>query len=283
MKPTFKGHVSFLLLSIGVRMYKATDESEDIKLHMLHRGCGGQLGRGQMKCKKCLDPVTEEEIGKGLVYGEGDYLLIEKEDLEKIKLPTDSRIEILGFVEPAEVSPSHYEMPYFLGPDGPVAEKPFALLREVMRETGRIAIGKVVQRGKEQLVALTPEQNGILVLYVRPRHEIRNMAAVPGLTNVQISDKELKLGMALVKELETPFEEIDNTDRHLIEYQKLIEAKKQKKPYKVLETKAAAAPSDFMAQLEASLAASKKPVKSGKATKPLSLVKSKGAKKKKAA
>src|SRR5258705_12751349 len=117
-------------------------------------------------------------------------------------MKTAKAVGFIGFVDRDEVPTTFFDAPYFAGPDGPVSEKPYALLREVMKQTGKIAVGKVVLRDREDLVAVFPHEEGLVIQKLHYPHELRKMEDVPDLENTQkLNKNELKLATTLVQEM----------------------------------------------------------------------------------
>ena len=141
MRPIWKGHIRFLLVAIPVRVYNAIESSEKIQFNQLHREDFGPIGYDK-RCKKCGQVVTNEEITKGYQYESDRYAIVEPEEIAKVKIKTTKAVDIAGFVEASEIPSTFYDSPYYLGPDGPVAEKPFALLRQVLKDTGKVGLDR---------------------------------------------------------------------------------------------------------------------------------------------
>lgn len=225
MRPIWKGHIRFLLVAIPVRIYNAIETSEKIQFNQLHRDDYGPIGYDK-RCKKCDQVVTNDQITKGFQYESDRYAIIEPEDIAKVKIKTTKAVDIIGFVEASEIPATFYDSPYYAGPDGPVAEKPYALLREVMKQTGKIGIGKVVLRDREDLVALFPHEKGLVMQKLHYPHELRSMDNVPEIDGAQKLDKnELKLATTLVEQMATSLGEIDTVDNYHEALKKLIDSK----------------------------------------------------------
>ena len=225
MRSIWKGHIRFLLVAIPVRIYNAIETSEKIQFNHLHRDDFGPIGYDK-RCKKCSQVVTNDQITKGYQYEPDRYAIVEPEDIAKVKIKTTKAVDIIGFVDADEIPATFYDSPYFAGPDGPVAEKPYALLREVMRQTGKIGVGKVVLRDREDLVALFPHENGLVLQKLHYPHELRNIVDVPDIEAAQKLDKnELKLATTLVEQMTTTLSEIDTTDNYHEALKKVIESK----------------------------------------------------------
>src|SRR2546421_7198871 len=160
MRAIWKGAVSFGLVSIGVRLYSATEE-KDIRFHQVHRTDGGRI-RYQRICSVCGEQVTYDDIAKGYDLGGGEMIILTDEDFADLPLSTSRAIEVLEFVPAEQVDPILYAKAYYLEPEGS-ATKPYALLRDALAEVDRVAIVKVALRQREQLATLRVKDN-VLVL-----------------------------------------------------------------------------------------------------------------------
>jgi DNA end-binding protein Ku len=286
MRSIWKGHIRFLLVAIPIRVYNAIETSEKIQFNQLHREDYGPIGYDK-RCKKCGQVVTNDQITKGYQYEPDRYAIVEPEDIAKVKIKTTKAVDIIGFVDSSEIPTTFYDAPYYAGPDGPVSEKPYALLREVMKQTGKVGIGKVVLRDREDLVAIFPMEDGLVLQKLHYPHELRKMEDVPELEGTQkLNKNELKLATTLVSEMSTSLSEIDTEDNYHAALKTLIESKI--KGNKVVEFEVEELPRlDIMSALKKSLQQSgRKPmVKAAPASKKkpqITLVKSKVAKKRKA-
>jgi DNA end-binding protein Ku len=260
MRSIWKGHIRFLLVAIPVRIYNAIETSEKIQFNQLHRDDYGPIGYDK-RCKKCNQVVTNDQITKGYQYEPDRYAIIEPDDIAKVKIKTTKAVDIIGFVDSSEIPTTFYDSPYYAGPDGPVSEKPYALLREVMKQTGKIGIGKVVLRDREDLVAVFPHENGLVLQKLRYPHEIRSITEVPELTDATKLDKnELRLATTLVEQMVTSLSEIDTADQYHQALRQLIDSKIKGK--KVVEFEVEEVPRlDIMSALKKSLqASSRKPM-----------------------
>jgi len=284
MRSIWKGHIRFLLVAIPVRVYNAIETSEKIQFNQLHREDYGPIGYDK-RCKKCGEVVSNDEITKGYQYEPDRYAIVEPDDISKVKIKTTKAVDIVGFVESSEIPKTFYDSPYYAGPDGPVSEKPYALLREVMKQTGKIGIGKVVLRDREDLVAVFPHGDGLVLQKLHYPHELRKMEDVPEIDGAQkVNKNELKLATSLVEEMSTTLAEIDTTDNYHEALKQLIDSKIKGK--KIVEFEVEELPRlDIMSALKQSLQSSRKPMVKASTSKKkpqISLVKPKTAKKRKA-
>ena len=261
MRSIWKGHIRFLLVAIPIRVYNALEASERIQFNQLHRDDFGPIGYDK-RCKKCGDIVTNDQITKGYQYEPDRYAIVEPEEIAKIKIKTTRAVDILGFVESSEVAPMFFDSPYYIGPDGPVAEKPFALLRQVLKDTGKIGLAKVVLRDREDLVAVFPHGDGIVLQKLRYPAEVRKVEDVPEIdATPKLDKKELALATSLVEQMITTFADIDTVDHYHEALRKLIDSKIKGKKVTEFEKYEEPPRMDIMTALKKSLqASSRKPM-----------------------
>jgi DNA end-binding protein Ku len=282
MRSIWKGHIRFLLVAIPIRVYNAIEASERVQFNQLHREDYGPVGYDK-RCKKCGQIVSNDEITKGYQYEPDRYAIVEPDEIAKIKIKTTRAIDIIGFVDSSEIPRTFDDSPYYLGPDGPVAEKPYALLRQVLQDTGKVGLAKVVLRDREDLVAVFPLENGIVLQKLRYPAEIRKMQDVPEVDAApKIDKKELQLATSLVEQMVTSFSDVDTVDHYHEALRQLIDSKIKGKKVTEFEKEEEIPRLDIMTALKKSLqASSRKPmVKAEPAAKKkaaLTLVKAKPA------
>jgi DNA end-binding protein Ku len=224
MRSIWKGHIRFSLVTIPIRIYNAVDTEEAIRFNQLHKEDNGTVGY-EKKCKKCGKTLTAEEIVKGYQFEPEQYVIMSPEDLAKIKLKSTKVIEIEGFIDATEVHPSLYEAPYLVGPDGLVAAKTYSLLSEALKASGRVGIGKVVLRDREEAVMVAPLDGGIMLYKLRQPNEVRKMDSVPQIEHKEVNKDELKLSLSLVDSMASSLKELDLTDHYRDALREIIEAK----------------------------------------------------------
>ena len=227
----WKGSVSFGLVNIPIEVFSATQKEEFTSFNQL-------CDKGhKIKYKKWC-PVEEREvqwseIKKGYEITKDIYVVLEKEDLEKVKLKTNNTIEVKEFIESEEFDPIFIEKNYYVGPDlgkkktSAISSKAYSLFVKILNETNKIAIGKVVLREKEHVIALRAYQRGLVMHQLKYLDEIRPMDEIGDLGNLQqVDSKELSLGKTLVENLTTErFDLGQYSDSYAKELEKLIEAK----------------------------------------------------------
>src|SRR5919107_4340508 len=255
----WKGNISFGLVNIPIQVFSATQKEDFTSFNQL-------CDKGhKIKYKKWC-PVEEREvpwseIKKGYEITKNNYVVLEKEEIENIKLKTTNTVEAKEFIESEEFDPIFIEKNYYVGPDAgkkksETSIKAYALFVKILHQTGKIAIGKVVLREKEQLVALRAYQRGLVMHQLKYLDEIRPMDEIGGLESLQkIDAKELSLGKALVDNLTTDkFDPGQYSDTYARELEKIIEAKSKGEKVTINEVeKSAEETTDIIEALKASL------------------------------
>ena len=263
MRAIWKGHIQFSLVTIQVRIYNAIDTGQTISFNLLTKE-GHNPVSYEKKDKVTGKPLRGEDIVKGYQYEPGQFVIMEEEDLNKVKLKSEKVIEIEGFVKSEEVHPTLFETPYFIGPDGDIAAKTYGLLCHTLKDSGKIGVGKVVLRDRETPVLLTPHEGGILMYRLRYPNEIRSMGEVPQLLEVKADKEQLKLAKTLVDSMTTKFSQIEMKDHYFDALKAIIDAKIAGKEI-VMVTEEEPKVVDIMTALKASIdAAKKKPMEKAK-------------------
>ncbi len=263
MRAIWKGHIQFSLVTIPVRIYNAIDTGQTISFNLLTKE-GNNPVSYEKKDKVTGQPLKNEDIVKGYQYEPGQFVIIEQEDLNKVKLKSEKVIEIEGFVKSAEVHPTLFETPYFIGPDGDIAAKTYGLLCHTLKDSGKIGVGKVVLRDRETPVLITPHEGGILMYRLRYPNEVRKMNEVPQLLEVKADKEQLKLAKTLVDSMTTQFSKIEMKDHYFDALKSIIDAKIAGKEI-VMVTEEEPKVVYIMTALKASIdAAKKKPMEKAK-------------------
>ena len=190
-------NISFGLVSIPVKLYTASNTSSAISFNLMHRKCGSRL-KQQYICSKEETIVSRDEMVKGYEFNKDQYVLFTDEELKAFEEQATQTIDVTEFVPMDKVDPVYYDKPYYLGPDKGGA-KPYRLLTEVMKETGRVALAKYAARGKQYLVMLRPSGEGLVMQQLLYADEVRSFSEVP-LDRAEVKDGELKLARLLVEE-----------------------------------------------------------------------------------
>lgn len=197
-RPIASGTVAFGLVAIPVKLYSTNESSSSISLNFIHEKCGTRV-KYRYYCPTDDEMVTRDELVKGYEFAKDQYVLFTPEELKSMEMRATHAIEITEFVPLAQVDPIHFEKAYYLGPDQG-GEKPYRLLAEAMKDTGRAALAKYAARGKDYLVLVRPFMDGLILQQLRYNDEIRAFSEVP-LGTATISDDEMKLAVKLVDQI----------------------------------------------------------------------------------
>ena len=248
-KSFWKGVISFGMVVIPVRMYVAT-HTKPVSFHVLHKKCFTRP-REEWYCPVDDEYFTSEETLKGYEYARNQYLVMDESDFEKVPIKTAHSINILSFVEGAEVDPIYYHNSYYLEPEE-LGAKPFALLCEVLKKTGRVGIAKVSFQKREHLCTLRP-LGEVLALHTMYYHDevLPTTELKPG--KQELSAAEITLAETLVKALAKPFKPEQYQDDYREALKKVVQAKIKGEELKAPKAPRIEAGADLMTALKTSL------------------------------
>ena len=259
MQTVWKGAISFGLLNVPVKMGSAT-QKESISFRQLHKECNTPINQKRF-CSKCNREVAYEEIVKGFEYEPGKFVLVTNEELDALPIKSAKYIDIVDFIRIEEVDPVYFDKTYYLWPEKG-GEKPYVILRDAMRETGRVAVAKVTMREKEHLCLIRLIGDALCVAMMFFADEIRDTAEL-GLTqlsqSVTVRPEEMRMAVQLVENLTAEFQPTKYHDAYREELLKLIRAKVEGREF--VEPEAVEAPTgnviDLMERLRQSVEATK--------------------------
>jgi DNA end-binding protein Ku len=257
----WSGAISFGLVNVPVKLYSAVSR-KTVRFHQLNSDTGHRISQ------KRVDSVTDEEVPyekivKGFELTKDRYVVVTPEELDSIAPEKTRAIDIEDFVDLEDIDPIFYDHPYYLVPDKG-AGKAYGLLLEAMRESGKVAIARVVLRSKEQLVAIRPGEGDVLTMETMIFHDevvpADDLDDVPSAKDLKTSDRELKMAQQLINSLSSDFEPAKYHDEYREKVLELIEAKADGQEIAIQpEDEEPQEVPDLMAALEASLAAVKDP------------------------
>ncbi|NEK58710.1 Ku protein [Geodermatophilus sabuli] len=222
MRSIWRGAVSFGLVSIGVKLYTAT-EDHDIRFNQVHATDGGRI-KYKRVCSIDGEEVEYSEIAKGYELPDGQLVILTDEDFDELPLSSRREIEVLQFVDQSEIDPVHFEKTYYLEPDAS-AVRPYVLLRDALENAGQVAITKIAIRQRESLAALRV-RDGVMVLHtMRWPDEIRRPDFAFLDEDVAVRPQELQMAEALIGSMTGEFDPADFTDDYREAMTALLEAK----------------------------------------------------------
>jgi DNA end-binding protein Ku len=223
-RPTWKGFLKVSLVNIPVRVFPATDSAATISFNQLHRECRSRIQQKRW-CPTCDKEVPLSDIVKGYEFEKGRYVVMDEEDLSKVRPESTRVINLVQFTEVDEIDPVYVERPYYLAPDGPMAKEAFAVIREGMK--GKAGIGKLALYGREYLVAVQPRAKGLIMFTLRTAREIRSMDAIDELEGVpdKVKPDEIKLAKQVIGTFEAPLDLREYRDEYQEELRRVIDKK----------------------------------------------------------
>ncbi|WP_432587032.1 Ku protein [Streptomyces sp. HD1123-B1] len=217
MRSIWNGNISFGLVSIPIKMYPAT-EDHSVSFRQIHTADGGRI-RYRKICELEEKQVETGEIGRAYEDADGALIPVTDEDLAALPLPTTRSLEIEAFVSAAEIDPLQMGDAYYLGVNGTAAAKPYALLREALRRSEKVAIAKYVHRGRERLGMLRVVGDALAMHRLLWPDEVRDATGVAPKEKVKVRPAELDLADTLMATLG----EVDLSELH-DEYHEALEA-----------------------------------------------------------
>ncbi|MCC7184842.1 MAG: Ku protein [Acidobacteria bacterium] len=223
-RATWKGYLKISLVNIPVRVFPATDAAATISFNQLHRECRSRIQQKKW-CPTCQTEVANTDLVKGYEFEKGKYVVVDEDDLAKVKLESTRVINVVQFTDASVIDPVYVERPYYLAPDGQVAADAFAVMRESMQD--KAAVGKVALYGREYLVAIRPRDNGLVMYTLRHASEVRAMTEIEELKTVpaKIKPDELKLARQVIGNFEVGGDLTQYKDNYQEELRRIIDAK----------------------------------------------------------
>jgi DNA end-binding protein Ku len=217
----WKGHLTFGLISIPVRMFAAA-RGERISFNQLHKVCHSRL-KQPLFCPVCNRNVERSEIVKGYEYEKDQYVLFSEEELDKVEPPSAHVMEILEFVKLDEMDPLYFDASYYIAPED-AGVKAYQLLMKAMEESGYGAIAKLTMHQREHIVIIRPGVQGMTLHTMFYSNEIRAAEAVPS-DKVELKDQEKKLAEQLIQSLAAPWQPEKYRDEYQENLRGMIQAK----------------------------------------------------------
>lgn len=220
----WSGAISFGLVNVPVKLTTAVSK-KDIRFHQLHAKDGARIEQRRV-CSVDGEEVPWNELAKGYELSAGQHVVIQPEELESLDPEATRTIDILDFVQEDQIDPIYYQHAYYLIPDKKTAEKPYALLREAMEQSGKVAIARFVMRTKEYLAAIRPRDDALVLSTMLFADEVVPVDGVEGLPGgASLEKKELAMAEQLIAQLSGDFDPAQYHDRYRERVEELIEAK----------------------------------------------------------
>jgi DNA end-binding protein Ku len=228
------GQLRLSLVSVPVALYPAIKSGARLSFHQVHAPSGKRIR--YEKVVPGIGPVDTDDIRKGYEISRGHYVLLEDEEIEKVRVESRQTCELVQFVDHCEIDPIYFDRPYYLSPTDDLAEEPYRVIRDALRETKKVALGQIVLRGREYIVSIKPSGKGLLLQTLRFADEVRKATAFFDDIGAAKSDKELlELAEELIGRKTAPFDPEVFHDKYTDALRDLIEAKAKHKTVEVTE------------------------------------------------
>ncbi|HTT80567.1 MAG TPA: Ku protein [Stellaceae bacterium] len=221
-RPYWTGFLKLSLVTIGVRLYTATTERERVRFHQIHEPSGERVR--QQLVVPGIGPVERDDIVKGYEYEKGRYVTVDPDDIKRLKLDTTDTIDIVEFVE--QIDPIYFDQPYYLVPDGNVAEEGYRVIREALAKSGKVAVGRLVINGQERTLAIRPLGTGLLGNAVHYADEVRQPADYfAGIAADAVDDEQLAIMDQIIQRKTRVFDPAEFADRYQVALRDLVAEK----------------------------------------------------------
>ncbi len=245
-RPLWQGQIQISLVSLNVGIFPASNSARAITFHQIDRATGERIHRRAVAPARNSaagggtegndEPVEAADIAKGYEYAKGQYVVIEPEELKKLRLPGQKSFDIVQFVGAAEIDPAFFEKPYFVVPKDELQAKSMAIITRAMRDTGSVGLGEITFSGREHLAALSapadPKAQGLRLYLMRYEEELRKPEEYYADVNIPttVDEKQLSLAKELIQHYRAPFDAAKFKDDYESAVRALVEAKLEHKP-----------------------------------------------------
>jgi DNA end-binding protein Ku len=229
-RPYWSGNLQISLVSFGIKLFPATEAKSEIRFHQISRKTGERVRHQKVSGDE--GPVESSDIVKGYEYRKGEYVTIEPEDIEHLRIPSRHSLEVTQFVDEDEISPAFFEKPYFVTPEDAQAAEAFAVVRKALQDTKKVALGKIAFGGREHLVAISAPPDGeeklpgMMAYTMRYAEELRKPEDYfADIKKVSVDDDQLGLAKELIKRKTAKFAPQKFKDEYEAALREMVEAR----------------------------------------------------------
>jgi DNA end-binding protein Ku len=251
-RPTWQGHLRLSLVTCPVALYTATNSGGDVHFNLINPKTNNRIK--MITTDPDTGPIERSELVKGYEVAKGEYILLTQDEINGVKLESTKTIDIETFVPAEDIDRIYWDSPYYLAPDGKLAQEAFAVIRESMAQAGQIGIGRVVMSTRERIVALEPRGKGILVYTLRTDAEVRKADEIfDGISDKAADPQMIAIAQKIIQQQEGPFDPSQFVDRYEEALKALIADKQKGRKIAKVEEPEDTNVIDLMAALRASL------------------------------
>ncbi|MGH6817605.1 MAG: Ku protein [Methylovirgula sp.] len=229
-RANWKGYLKLSLVSCPIALFPVASESERISFHLINRATGNRL-RQQYLDSVTGEIVERDERVRGYAIGKGEYITLEESEIAERALESTHTIDIESFVPRKDIDDVYLENGYYMAPDDKVADEPFVVIRDAMRESGMVGLGRVVLYGRERTLMIEPRHNGLIGTALHYQYEIRaDKPYFESVPDLKIPAEMRKLAAHIIETKRGSFDPSQFQDRYQDALVELIRAKRAGKP-----------------------------------------------------
>ena len=233
-RPSWRGQIKLALVSIPVELFPATKAGKSIAFHQVHEPSGQRVR--YEKVVPGIGPVDRDDILKGYEVEKGEYVLLDPEEIEKVKLESRKTLELTQFVDLNDIDPIYYDKPYYVVPADDLAEEAFVVLRDALRKTKRVGIGQLAMRGQEYVVSLKPCGRGMVLETLRYADEVNKAGSYfRDIGDTKPDEDLLEMAQMLIEKKASDFDASEFENRYIEALRGLIDEKIKKKGKRVIQ------------------------------------------------
>ena len=257
-RPTWQGHLKLSLVTCPVSLFTATNAAGDVHFNLINPKTNNRIK--MITTDPDTGPINRSDLVKGYEVSKGEYILLTDEEIKSVKLESTRTIDIERFVPAEDIDRIYWDNPYYLAPDGKMAQEAFAVIREAIEKAGKIALGRIVIATRERILALEPRGKGILAYSLRSDAEVRKPEEIfAGISDAKPDPDMVAIAEKIIDQQSKPFDPSKFVDRYEEALKALIaEKKKGHKPVTAEEPEDTNV-IDLMEALRASLGGKGKP------------------------
>jgi DNA end-binding protein Ku len=233
-RPTWRGQIRLALVTIPVENYPATKAGKSIAFHQVHEPSGQRVR--YEKVVPGIGPVDKDEILKGYEVSKGEYVLLDPEEIEKVKLESRKTLELTQFVKLTDIDPIYYDKPYYVTPADDLAEEAFVVVRDALKKTGKVGIGQLAMRGQEYVVSLKPCGRGMVLETLRYADEVYKPSSYfRDIGDAKPDPDLLEMAETLIEKKTGDFDAGEFENRYIDALKELIAEKQKKKGKRIIQ------------------------------------------------
>jgi DNA end-binding protein Ku len=252
-RPTWQGHLKLSLVTCPVALYTATNAAGDVHFNLINPKTNNRIK--MITTDPDTGPVERSELVKGYEVNKGEFILLTDEEIKSVKLESTKTIEIERFVPAADIDRVYWDNPYYLAPDGTLAQEAFGVIREALKRADKIALGRIVISTRERILAIEPRDNGLLAFSIRTDAEVRKPNEIfDQISHTKPDEEMISIAQKIIQQREGPFDPVQFQDRYEDALKALIEEKKKGHKQVVSDGPEETNVIDLMSALRSSLA-----------------------------